>query len=51
MPKFKYSKNYINIFKRILGHESSKDNQKFVEHYIGVEKYSYHQINIFIKLL
>ena len=50
MPKFKYSLDYINIFKRMLGHKSNKDIQKFVESYIGVEKYSYHQINIFIKL-
>ena len=50
MPKFKYSDYYINIFKRMLGHESNEDIQKFVECYIGVEKYSYHQINIFIKL-
>ena len=50
MPKFKYTKDYINIFTRMLGHKSNEDIQKFVEHYIGVEKYSYHQINIFIKL-
>ena len=50
MPEFKYSMDYINIFNRMLGHKSNKDIQKFVENYIGVEKYSYHQINIFIKL-
>ena len=50
MPKFNYSKDYINIFERMLGHKLNEDIQKFVEQYIGVEKYSYHQINIFMKL-
>ena len=29
MPKFKYSKDYINIFKRMIGHGANEDIQKF----------------------
>ena len=50
MPKFNYSNETTKIFKRTLGLESNEDIQKFVEKNIGKGNYSYHQINIFIRL-
>ena len=34
----------------MLGIKSNEEMQNFVKKYIGVERYSYHQINIFIKI-
>ena len=50
MPPFNYSKEIINCFDRMIGIKSNEEIQEFVKKYIGVPKYSYHQINIFIKL-
>ena len=50
MPPFNFSQEIINIFDRMLGIKSNEEMQNFVKKYIGVERYSYHQINIFIKL-
>ena len=50
MPKFDYSEEMIKIFKKMLDIDSNEKIQQFVEKYIGIKKYSYHQINIFIKL-
>ena len=53
MPPFNYSKEVINIFERILGINSNDGIKNFVEKYfnkIGIEKYTYYQIDIFIKL-
>ena len=53
MPPFNYSKKMIDIFNRMLGINSNEGIKEFVEKYfkkIGIEKYTYHQINIFIKL-
>jgi midasin (ATPase involved in ribosome maturation) len=50
MPKFNYSSETTKIFKRILGLENNEDIQKFVEENMGKGKFSYHQIDIFIKL-
>jgi len=53
MPPFNYSKEMIDIFNRMLGINSNEGIKEFVEKYfkkIGIEKYTYHQINIFIKL-
>ena len=53
MPPFNFSKDMIEIFNRMLGINSNEDIKNFVEKYfkkIGIEKYTYHQINIFIKL-
>ena len=50
MPEFDYPKEIIDIFNRILNYNSNDDIKKFVKDYIGIEKYSYHQINIFIKI-
>ena len=54
MPSFNYQKEMINIFNTILEINSNDGIQKFVSKYfnkIGINKYTYHQINIFIKLL
>ena len=50
MPTFNFPKEIINLFNRMLGINSNDEIQKFVKEHIGVERYSYHQINIFIKL-
>ena len=52
MPEFKYSKEILEIFKKMLNKNDylNKDIMEFVKTYIGIDKYSFHQINIFIKL-
>ena len=50
MPKFNYPRETINIFERMLGINSNEKMQLWVKKNIGIERYSYHQINIFIKL-
>jgi nucleoside-triphosphatase THEP1 len=50
MLPFNYSNDIIDIFTRILGIKSNQEIQEFVKKYINLDKYSYHQINIFIKL-
>ena len=50
MLPFNYPENINNIFNRMLGYNSNVDIQNFVKKYIGLEIYSYHKINIFIKL-
>ena len=41
----------INIFKRMLGYDSNEQIEQFINAYIDVPKYTYHQINIFIQIL
>ena len=50
MPEYNFSLEIINIFKRMLDIDSNTKIKEFVDEYIGIKKYSYHQINIFIKL-
>jgi len=53
MPKFNYPENIINLFKRMLEINTNDGIQKFVSKYfekIDIKKYSFHQINMFIKL-
>ena len=53
MPGYNYPKEIIEIFKRMLGIDSNEKIKEFVEKYIGIARpqpYSFHQINIFIKL-
>ena len=53
MPPFNYPKEMIDIFKRMLDIDTNDGIQKFVSKYfdkIGIKKYSYHQINMYIKL-
>ena len=53
MPKYNYPSDMIEIFKRMLEIDSNEKIKAFVEKHIGIKKpqpYSFHQINIFIKL-
>ena len=50
MPSFNYSQEIINCFDRMLGIKSNDEIKEFINKYIGVSIYSFHQINIFIKL-
>ena len=50
MPKFNFSDEIIKIFKMHLGIDSNDKLQKFIKRNICIEKFSYYQINIFIKL-
>ena len=50
IPKFKYPNEMIDIFNRMIDINSNEKMQEWVKNHIGIEKYSYHQINIFIKL-
>jgi hypothetical protein len=53
MPGYNYPKEIIEIFKRMLEIDSNEKIKEFVEKYIGITRpqpYSFHQINIFIKL-
>ena len=53
MPGYNYPEEIIKIFKRMLGIDSNEKIKEFVEKYIGITRpqpYSFHQINIFIKL-
>jgi len=50
MPPFNYPIEIIKLFTNMLDKKTNQEIQEFVLKYIGVERYSYHQINIFIKL-
>ena len=50
MPEFDFTQDIINIFNKLLGYKSNNEIEKFVKEYIDIKKYSYHQINIFIKI-
>ena len=45
-----YQEEILKHFKNMLEINSNEEMKKFVQRYIGVEKYSFHQINIFVKL-
>ena len=49
MFPFNYPEEIINHFKNLLGIDSNEGIQEFVKKYIGIQKYSFHQINIFVK--
>ena len=50
MPQFNYSDKITKLFTHMLEKKTNPEIQEFVKKYIGLTKYSYHQINIFIKL-
>ena len=50
MNPFNYQEEILNHFKNMLGINSNEEMKEFVQKYFGVEIYSYHQINIFVKL-
>ena len=51
MPNFNYSEKIIKIFTRMLGYISNNEIEEYVKTKIGLTQYSYHQIDIFIKLM
>ena len=40
----------IIIFKRMLDKSTNEEIEEFIKEHIGLEKYSYHQVDLFIKL-
>ena len=51
LPEFNYSKDIISTFKKLLDNiDSNEKIKQFVKDNIGITEYSFHQINIFIKL-
>ena len=39
-----------NIFKRLIGKETNEEIEEFIKNNLGVKEYSYHQVQIFIKI-
>ena len=50
LPNFNYPNQIIDKFNRLLNIDSNDKLQEFVKKHIGLERYSFYQINIFIKL-
>ena len=50
MPKFDYPVEIIKKFEQILNIDTNEKLEKFIKKYIGIEKYSFYQINIFINI-
>ena len=54
MPPFSYDENITNTFKNMIGKSTNPEIEEYVKKYISEgdkkPKYSYHQINIFVKL-
>ena len=54
MPPFSYDENITNTFKNMIGKSTNPEIEEYVKKYISEgdkkSKYSYHQINIFVKL-
>ena len=54
MPPFSYDENITNTFKNMIGKSTNPEMEEYVKKYISEgdkkSKYSYHQINIFVKL-
>ena len=48
IQKLDLPKEIINIFSRILGYKSNEEIEKFIKAKIGIKRYSYYQIGIFI---
>ena len=50
MPPLNLPRRTLRIFERMIDLNKNEDIMKFIENNIGIKKYSYHQINIFINL-
>ena len=50
MPAYDYDQKTIKTFNDMTNIDSNEGIKDFVEKHIGIKKYSFHQINIFIKL-
>ena len=51
IPKIDLSNETIQIFDENFKINSNKQIERFIQKYIGFEKYSYHQVQIFIELI
>ena len=50
MPDYDYSDKIIQTFKNMTNISTNEGIKEYVQKNIGIKKYSFHQINIFIKL-
>ena len=50
MPDYDYLPTTISLFKNMTNIDSNEGIKDFVEKHIGIKRYSFHQVNIFIKL-
>jgi hypothetical protein len=50
MTKLELEKEIRDNFKRIIGKETNEEIEEFIKNNIGIKEYSYHQIQMFIKL-
>ncbi len=50
LPELNLPDDKINLFKNMLGIDDNKDIYKWLKKHIKIERYSYHQIHIFINL-
>ena len=51
LPKLELDEETRKIFKRIIGTEVIEQIEEFIKNNIGIKNYSYHQIQIFIKMI
>ena len=51
LPKFNFPMEIIQIFNQKLGINTNEKLEAFVKKYIGIQKYSFYQIDIFIKFI
>ena len=50
IPDLDLPQKTIDIFSLMLDYDTNKKIEKFIKEKIGIEKYSFHQVQIFIKL-
>ena len=50
LPQLNLSKEKLNLFKKMLGKDENKEIYNWLKETIGLTRYSYHQIHIFINL-
>ena len=50
LPQLNLSKEKLNLFKKMLGKDENKEIYIWLKETIGLKRYSYHQIHIFINL-
>ena len=51
LPKLELDEETKKIFNKIIGAENDEQIEKFIKNNIGIKNYSYHQIQIFIKMI
>jgi len=50
LPKLELEEDIKQIFKRMIGKETNEEIEEFIKRNIGINEYSYHQVQTFIKL-